>query len=90
MLEFDKKVDNKNPRFFDFKISKMTTDDMGNNIGSVEVEFHGNYAGVKSKTEALQYITKEIFTPEQALKNSPGFSAQLGSIYHNILVYKNE
>lgn len=81
-IKLEKKLDVKKADFLDLVVEANMVD------GSVStVRFHGNYAPVRSDKKALEYITKEVFTTEDAIDNlyiSPGLSKQLGEIYQHI------
>lgn len=52
-----------------------------------EVIYHGNYVVVKHEIKSLEYITKDIFTTEQAnqrLYLTPGYSGMLGKLYNYV------
>lgn len=83
LIEFSKKIDTKNPRFFDLVFYKQSVDESGA-IVQEPLFLHGSYEGAKSKVNALQYVTKEIFNTQDAanrLRLSQGFSIQLGALY---------
>jgi hypothetical protein len=75
LLSCDKKVDRKGSSFLDVEVASKNGE---------KLIFHGNYEKCKSEADALSYLTKDIFTPEDAvsrMKISEGYSRRLGEIY---------
>jgi hypothetical protein len=91
-----KKVDIKRPDFFDLVSEEVLGMFKNTETGNDEytyksVDYHGEYQGVKSEKDTLDYITKEKFTAEETvdcLRCNEYYSKMMGGLYNYISLPK--